>query len=148
MAVKVAVDRCLTLSRPGFFGAPVAREGVILPPFENRVPLVLTPYCLLFWKACPKLDHMTHFGFYGNHFKCLRLLKGIFLQKPQTKGPVQMVIVLVFNESANTKKALDIYLRLTLNGNYVGWAKVRVLREYSIARGYHRSRQSRCWSNN
>ena len=52
---------------------------------------------------------------------------------------------LVFNESATAKIALCTYLRLTLNGNYVGWAWV--LREYTI-RGYRRSRQSRCWSNN
>ena len=49
-------------------------------------------------------------------------LKGIFLQKLQTKDTVQMAIVLVFNESAHTKIALHTYLRLTLDGNYVGWA--------------------------
>ena len=70
----------------------------------------------------------------------LRWLKCIFLQKPDTKDTVQMAIVLVFNESANTKIALYYHLKLTLNGNYIGWAKVRVLREYSMAR--------QCWSNN
>ena len=35
----------------------------------------------------------------------LRWLKYIFLQKPQTKDAVQMAIVLVFNESVNTKIA-------------------------------------------
>ena len=45
-----------------------------------------------------------------------------FSTKPQTKGTVQMAKVLVNNESANTKMALYTYLRLTLNGNYVGGA--------------------------
>ena len=52
----------------------------------------------------------------------LRWLKLFFLQKPQTKDTVQMALVLVFNESSNTKIALYTYLRLTLNENYVGWA--------------------------
>ena len=52
----------------------------------------------------------------------IRWLKGIFLQKPQTKDTVQMAIVLVCYESANTKIAFWTYLSLTLNGNYVGWA--------------------------
>ena len=43
-----------------------------------------------------------------------------------------MAIVLVFNESANTKIPLYTYLRLTLNGNYVGWAEVRVLRNIQL----------------
>ena len=64
-----------------FFGARVAREGHIVPPFENHVPLVLTPYCLVFLKACPKLNHMTHFGFHGNHLSVLMWLKGIFSTK-------------------------------------------------------------------
>ena len=68
------------------------------------------------------LDHMTHFVVHGNHLSVLRWLKNIFLQKPQTKDTVQMAIVLVFNESENTKIALYTYLRPTLNGNYVGWA--------------------------
>ena len=33
-----------------------------------------------------------------------------------------MAIVLVFNESANSKTALYTCIKLTLNGNYVGWA--------------------------
>ena len=78
----------------------------------------------------------------------LRWLKGIFLQKSHTKSTVQKAKVLVFNESAKNKIALYIYLRLTLNGNYVGWAKVRILSEYSIACSYHQNRQSRCWSHN
>ena len=48
--------------------------------------------------------------------------KLFFLQKPQTKDTVQMAIVLVYNESSKTKIALNSYLKLTLNGNYVGWA--------------------------
>ena len=70
------------------------------------------------------------------------------ITKTKTNDTVQMVIVLVFNESANIKIALYTYLRLTLNGNYVGWAKVREQREYSTAHGYLQSHQSLCWSNN
>ena len=33
-----------------------------------------------------------------------------------------MALFLVINESATAKTALWTYLRLTLNGNYVGWA--------------------------
>ena len=43
-----------------------------------------------------------------------------------------MALFLVFIESANTKIAFCTYLKLTLNGNYLGWAYLRVLREYSI----------------
>ena len=74
----------------------------------------------------------------------LSWLKGIFVQKPQTKYTVQMTIVLVFNENANTKIVLYTYLRLTFNKTYVGWASVAVLREYSIAHSYRQSHQSRC----
>ena len=74
-----------------------------MPPFENHVPLAQTAHCLVFMKACQKLDHIIHFGFHGNRFKCiisvLRWLKCIFLQKHQTKGTVQVTVVLVFNES-------------------------------------------------
>ena len=59
-----------------------------------------------------------------------------------------MALFFVFNESKNIKIALFTYLRLTLNGNYVGWAKIRVLRENSISRDYCQSCQSWCWSNN
>ena len=55
---------------------PLRPGGHIVPPFENHVPLVLTAYCKVFLKACPMLDHMTHFGFHGNYVKCvLRWLK-------------------------------------------------------------------------
>ena len=50
-----------------------------------------------------------------------------FQQKPSTKDTLQLAILLVFNESVNTQIALYTYLRLTLNENYVGWAKVIVL---------------------
>ena len=40
----------------------------------------------------------------------------------QTKYTVQIAIVLVFNESSNTKIAVYTYLKLTFDGNYVGWA--------------------------
>ena len=93
-----------------------------MPPFENYVPLVLTPYCLVFLKACPKLDHMMHFGFHGNHYECFKVTQSSFPTKTKTNDTVQMVIVLVFNESANTKIASYTYLRLTLKENYVGWA--------------------------
>ena len=52
----------------------------------------------------------------------LRWLKGLFLQKPLTKDIAQMAIFLVFNESATAKIALWTYLRMTLNGNFVGRA--------------------------
>ena len=65
--------------------------------------------------------------------------------KPLTKDTAQMALFLVFNESENTKIALCTYLKPTLNENFVGWAEIRVLREYSIARWYRQSRQSQCW---
>ena len=52
----------------------------------------------------------------------LRLLKDIFLQKPLIKDTAQIALFLVFNEETNAKKDLCAYLRLNLNGNYVGWA--------------------------
>ena len=58
-----------------------------------------------------------------------KVAQRFFLQKPQTKDTVQMALVLVFNESANTKIALCTYLRLTLHANHVDWASVRVLLE-------------------
>ena len=64
-----------------------------------------------------------------------KVAQNVFLQKTLTKDTAQMALFLVFNESANTKTALCTYLRLTLNGNFVGWAQVQVLREYSIACG-------------
>ena len=62
---------------------------------------------------------MTHFGFHGNRFK---VAQKYFLQKPLTKDTAQMALFLVFNEIAITKIALCTYLRLTLDGNYVGLA--------------------------
>ena len=50
----------------------------------------------------------------------LRWLKTLFLQTPLTKDTAQMALFLVFNESANTKKALCTYLKLIINGNFVG----------------------------
>ena len=52
----------------------------------------------------------------------LKWLKTVFLQKPLTKDIAQMALFLVFNESATAKIALSTYLKLTLNGNFVGWA--------------------------
>ena len=60
------------------------------------------------------------------------MAQGIFPTKPQTKDIVQRAIVLVFNESANVKTVLYTYLRLTLNGNYVGWSYIRVLRNIQL----------------
>ena len=91
-------------------------------PFENHVPLLLTPYGLVFLKACPKLAQMTHFRFHGNRLTCFKVAQSSFSTKPQTKDIAQMAIVLVFHESANTKIDLYIYLRRTLNGNDVGRA--------------------------
>ena len=55
--------------------APVAM-GHNVPPFENPGSLVLMAYCQVFLTAFPNLDHMAHFGFYGNCFRCfLRWLK-------------------------------------------------------------------------
>ena len=45
-----------------------------------------------------------------------------FLQKSLTKDTTQMALFLVFNENAKAKIALCTYLKLTLNGNFVGWA--------------------------
>ena len=59
-----------------------------------------------------------------------------------------MAIVLVFNDTANIKIAFYTYLRLTIDGNYVDCAQVRVTREYSITPGYRQSFESQCWSNN
>ena len=52
----------------------------------------------------------------------LRWLKSFFLQKPLTKDIAQIALFLVFNEGTNAKIDVCTYLRLTLNGNYVGWA--------------------------
>ena len=84
----------------------MAREGHTVPPFENHVPLLLTPNCFSFSESLSKLDHMTYFGFHGNGFKCLMWLKCIFLKKRQTNDNVQVAIVLVWNEIANIKIAL------------------------------------------
>ena len=148
--VHPAETAYLTLSRPGFL-CSCGQAGTLCPPppFENYVSLVLTAYYYIFLKACPKLHHVTHFGFHDNSFRCfLRWLKTLFLQKPLTKVTAQMALFLVFNESATDKMALCTYLKPTLNGNIVGLAKIRVLREYSIAHGYSQSRQSWCCSNN
>ena len=55
-------------------------------------------------------------------FEVFKVAQRNFLQKPHTKNTVQKAKVLVFNESANIKIVLCTYLRLTINGNYVGWA--------------------------
>ena len=52
-----------------------------MPPFENDVPLVLTAYYYVFLKACPKLDHMAHFGLHGNCFRCFKVAQLSFFYK-------------------------------------------------------------------
>ena len=64
---------------------------------------------------------MTRFGFYGNRCKCFKVAQRYFSTNPQTKGTVQMEIVMEFHENAKTKTDLYTYLRLILNGNYVEW---------------------------
>ena len=95
-----------------------------MPPFENIVPLELTACYSVSLKACSKLDHMTHFGFHGNRFQRFSGGSKVFFStKPLTKDTAQMALFfLPFNESANTKTVLCTFLRLTLNGKYVGWA--------------------------
>ena len=52
----------------------------------------------------------------------LRWLKHLFSKKPLTKDTAQIALFLVFHEGSNGKIDLCTYVRLTLNGNYVGWA--------------------------
>ena len=66
---------------------------------------------------------MTHFGFRGNRVRYVfKVAQNFFLQKSLTKDTEQIAIFLVFNEGTNAKIDVCIYLRLTLTGNYVGWA--------------------------
>ena len=51
-----------------------------------------------------------------------KVAQNFFLQKPLTKDTAQKALFLVFTESATAKIALCTYLKLTLNGNFVGWA--------------------------
>ena len=51
----------------------------------------------------------------------LRWLKSFFLQKSLTKYTAQIALLLVFNEGTSAKIDLCTYLRLTLDGNDVGW---------------------------
>ena len=110
---------------------------------------------LLYWqptanflKACPKLDHMAHFGFHINRFKCFKGGSNVFATKTSNQRHCTNGITFGILCNADTKIALCTYPKLTLNGNFVGCPKIRVLREYSIARGYRQSHQSRCWRNN
>ena len=52
---------------------------------------------------------------------CIKVAQ-IFSTKPLTKDTLQIALFLVFNEGTNAKMDVCTYLRLTLNGNYVGWA--------------------------
>ena len=56
-----------------------------------------------------------------------KVAQNFFLQKPLTKDTAQMSLFLVFNESATAKIALCTYLKPTLNGNFVGWAEIRLV---------------------
>ena len=51
-----------------------------------------------------------------------KVSQSIFLQKPLIQDTVPMALILVFNESATAKIALWTYLRMNLNGNFVGLA--------------------------
>ena len=67
---------------------------------------------------------MTHFGFHGTNVKCVfKVAQTSFvLQKPLTKDTAQIALFLVFHEGSNAKIDWCTYVRLTLNGNYVGCA--------------------------
>ena len=66
---------------------------------------------------------MTDFGIHVNRVRCVFKVAQIFFStKTLTKDTSQIALFLVFNEGTNAKIAVCPYLRLTLNGNYVGWA--------------------------
>ena len=46
-----------------------------------------------------------------------------------------MAVVFEIKETSNTKKAFNIYVRLTLDWNYESWAYFMVLVKYSITCG-------------
>ena len=53
------------------FARSCGQGGAHCAPSENHILLALTSCWLIFLKACPRLDHMTHFGFHGNQVKCV-----------------------------------------------------------------------------
>ena len=63
---------------------------------------------------------MTNIGFHGNRFRGFKVAQSIFSTKPLTKDTAQVALLLVFNESANTKIAFCTYLKLTQNEKNVG----------------------------
>ena len=69
----------LTLTRLGFFGAPVAREHIV-PPWKLCSSSTNT-LLFSFLKACPKLDHVIDFGFHSNRFKCFTVAQKYFSTK-------------------------------------------------------------------
>ena len=104
---QILLGTGLSLSRPVLFGVPV---------FENHVSLILTTYCLVFSGSLSKGWSHNTLWLYGNRFRSFKVSQSYFSRKPKTKDAVKMAIVLVFYESANTKKALHClytYLRLT-----------------------------------
>ena len=56
----------------------------------------------------------------ANVLGVFKVAQNFFLQKPLTKDTAQIALFLEFNEGTNSKIDLCTYLRLTLNGNYVG----------------------------
>ena len=54
----------LTLSKPGFFGAPKTKGGAhCAPPSKNPVTLLRIHSSKLFLKACPKMNLLTQLWF-------------------------------------------------------------------------------------
>ena len=51
-----------------------------------------------------------------------KVAQSIFLQKPLTKDTAQIALFLVFHEGTNGKIDFCTYVRMTLKGNFVGWA--------------------------
>ena len=92
-----------------------------MPPFKNHVSVVLT---LLFSFSESLSRTGSHYAllFPWQPFEVFKVVPRYFSTKPKTKDTVQMAIMLAFNERANTKIAVNTYLRLTPNGIYVGWA--------------------------
>ena len=114
----------------------------VFNPIQARLFLILwgqVAQCAPFWKPCSFCSNSLLLRFFWKLVQSLitwhtlvsmatmssvflRWLKAFFLQKPQTKDIVQMALFLVLNEGTNAKLDVCTYLRLTLNGNYVGWA--------------------------
>ena len=58
----------LTLSKPGFFGAPKTKGGHIVPPLaKTLLPFSESIQVNFFWKLVQKWISWHNFGFHGNH---------------------------------------------------------------------------------